>query len=496
MGKCKQMRKHKYTFTIKSSSWRCKYSMTRLQPCHQASCEEHGYTLEWASGQKPHLTKNGKIFLCKTKFLSCCCSRIVFKLKLEFVFQIDPVGFIKYLSESRKITMWRFSWSNIGRPRRSSGQHSSNETSIARSPTVVRGVHRHSKIQKCQHSQTRLMTQIRNVPWKWQSGSIVFVLTSQKTESAKSASEPRLQGSELAKAVPRAEKSGDLMTADHKVLNEGGESRNIHRYAVVVHDLAARWIQSYLCKTKTSQETERNLLMFFEPPEKPKVIHSDNSLEFGNFCEDLSWNHCASTRHRSETNGTAETAYAEKKEGRLRYCCNQVWIMNGGLIHGMLLLSAKCSTPLRRWDNTSWKTIRRTMKRPGHSVWCNGWVSSNFCKTSQGFTNLVRKFCLEFSSDMHCSRSEFGKEMSWLQTLRSWEFWTRQRSMLEGEMQKEVIAPKRCDKFSFPIADGTAKLCGRDHGMESENPHWGGTDLYGVKISEKTFREIRRSLNQ
>ena len=30
-------------------------------------CEEHGYTNEWASGQKPHLTKNGKIFLCNTE---------------------------------------------------------------------------------------------------------------------------------------------------------------------------------------------------------------------------------------------------------------------------------------------------------------------------------------------------------------------------------------------------------------------------------------------
>ena len=35
-------------------------------------------------------------------------------------------------------------------------------------------------------------------------------------------------------AVLRAEKIGDLITADHKVLNDGGESRNNHRYAVVV----------------------------------------------------------------------------------------------------------------------------------------------------------------------------------------------------------------------------------------------------------------------
>ena len=30
-------------------------------------CEEHGYTHEWANGEKPHLTKDGKNILCKTE---------------------------------------------------------------------------------------------------------------------------------------------------------------------------------------------------------------------------------------------------------------------------------------------------------------------------------------------------------------------------------------------------------------------------------------------
>ena len=44
--------------------------------------------------------------------------------------------------------------------------------------------------------------------------------------------------------VPRAEHSGDLITADQKVLSEESESRNNHRYAVVVQDWATQWIQS------------------------------------------------------------------------------------------------------------------------------------------------------------------------------------------------------------------------------------------------------------
>ena len=55
--------------------------------------------------------------------------------------------------------------------------------------------------------------------------------------------------------VPRAEN----FTADHKVLSESCESRNNHRYAIVVQDLATQWIQSYPCKTKTSQETQKEL---------------------------------------------------------------------------------------------------------------------------------------------------------------------------------------------------------------------------------------------
>ena len=35
-------------------------------------------------------------------------------------------------------------------------------------------------------------------------------------------------------AVPRAENFGDLITADYKIVSEGCESRNNHRYAVVV----------------------------------------------------------------------------------------------------------------------------------------------------------------------------------------------------------------------------------------------------------------------
>ena len=59
--------------------------------------------------------------------------------------------------------------------------------------------------------------------------------------------------------------------------------------------------------------------------EETKSLFSDNSLEFGKACEDLSWNHCTSTPHRSETNGIAERAVRRVKKSTLQSGLNESW---------------------------------------------------------------------------------------------------------------------------------------------------------------------------
>ena len=148
-------------------------------------------------------------------------------------------------------------------------------------------------------------------------------------------------------AVLRAENFGDLITADHTVLSENRESRNNHRHAVVVQDLATQWIQSYPCNTKTSQETQRSLQKFLEPDGKPKVIYIDNSLGFGKACEDLSWDHCTSTPHRSETNEIAERAVRRVKEG------TSAVVLQSGLNESWWADSMECYTYLRNVTDLS-----------------------------------------------------------------------------------------------------------------------------------------------
>ena len=71
------------------------------------------------------------------------------------------------------------------------------------------------------------------------------------------------------------------------------------------------------------------------------MIYTDNSLEFGKACEDLSLNHCTSTPHRSETNGIAERAVRRVKEG------TSAVLLQSGLNESWWADSMECYTYLR-----------------------------------------------------------------------------------------------------------------------------------------------------
>ena len=90
-------------------------------------------------------------------------------------------------------------------------------------------------------------------------------------------------------------------------------SRNNHRYAVVVQDLSSQWIHSYPCKTQIFSRYEKRVDESFL--DYPKVIFTNKSLELGKSCEESSRSHCTTTPHRSQTNGIAERAVRRIKEG-------------------------------------------------------------------------------------------------------------------------------------------------------------------------------------
>ena len=123
-------------------------------------------------------------------------------------------------------------------------------------------------------------------------------------------------------------------------------------------------------KQKLSQETQWSLQKFLEPNRKPEVIYTDNSLEFAKACEDLSWNHCTSTPHRSETSGIAERAVCRVKEGT-----SSVLLQSGlGRYHGMFSYLRNVQVLLSDRKHHVRETFWRTFKRTDHSVWSTHWV--------------------------------------------------------------------------------------------------------------------------
>ena len=352
-------------------------------------CDENGYSYEWINGQKPHLIKDGIRIICNTENFvpivvpglssssSASSSSLRTPMKQESHSSsssssspssptggeipvreredapnsdISPVP-VSELVDDRSGKPEEIQANKIPKPNKKEttielgnpcdseipewlqefrenlvddeiplqgGSHASSSQEVSLDPTTKRredlGKHNvHTHFPKDRNCEICKRTKITRAPCRRRNGE----------------------------AVPRAANFGDLITADHRVLSDNCESRNNHRYAVVVQDLATQWIQSHPCKNKTSQETQSSLQKFLEPERKPKVIYTDNSLEFGKACEDLSWNHCTSTPHRSETDGIAERAVRRVKEG------TSAVLLQSGLNESWWADSMECYTYLR-----------------------------------------------------------------------------------------------------------------------------------------------------
>ena len=78
-----------------------------------------------------------------------------------------------------------------------------------------------------------------------------------------------------------AERLGDMITADHKVLNEEQESRMHHEYAaVVVQELAAPYSMLPMQKPNQFRRRKSILRKLLRPEENPRSICTDNCLFF------------------------------------------------------------------------------------------------------------------------------------------------------------------------------------------------------------------------
>ena len=144
------------------------------------------------------------------------------------------------------------------------------------------------RTQKCLHPHTFLWTQIQNVLRKVSSKSkkrsiYIHVPKDRNCEVCLRTKMTRAPcRRRTGEALPRVEKFGDWITADHKVPNDDGEYRNNHRYAVVVQDLAT--FNLICAKQKLLRRRKRVYESSSSRRKKYKAIYTDNLLEFGKSC--------------------------------------------------------------------------------------------------------------------------------------------------------------------------------------------------------------------
>ena len=225
---------------------------------------------------------------------------------------------------------------------------------------------------------------------------------------------------------------------------------------------------SYPCKTQTSQETQRSLQKFLESVRKPKVIYTDNSLEFGKVCEDLPWNHCTSTPHRSETNGIAERAVRRVKEG------SSAVLLQSALDENWCADSMKCCTYLRNVQDlfSDGKTPHeRRFGKP-----CKGPIIPfgslvEYYPISAKDQSRIHQFGRKVLSGLFLGYALYAEgiwngdilvaDIEELETMDASEIYLKR---LNG---KEVIFPKVNGDFIFRVADGRIKLSGGDQDLRT-----------------------------
>ena len=203
-------------------------------------------------------------------------------------------------------------------------------------------------------------------------------------------------------AVPRAEKFSDMVTADHKVLNEEGASRNNHRFAVVVQDLATSIDSILSVQNENFSGDGKGVYKSFSSRHRSQKL----------FAQTIRWNLAnlvknfhgiIELRHpvRSETNGVAERAIRRVKEG------TSAVLLQSGLDEKWWAASMECYCFLRNVQDLLADGKTPNERRFGEPL--KGRVIPfgarlniiRFLrKTSKDSTNLARKSCQEYSSDV------------------------------------------------------------------------------------------------
>ena len=139
-----------------------------------------------------------------------------------------------------------------------------------------------------------------------------------------------------------------------------------------------------------------------------------------------------------------------KGRDRLLYCCIQAWMKNGGLI--------------------LWNAV--AIMPNVQDLLADGWIPHPISSRDQ---SRLDQFGKTFSWNIHriscwSQVENLERRLYVFQTLKNWNRWTQRKFSLEESTQKKCWRHKGETIVHSTVAEGTAKLFGRDHGVQEPTP--------------------------
>ena len=163
--------------------------------------------------------------------------------------------------------------------------------------------------------------------------------------------------------------------------------------------------------------------------------------------------------------GLLKQQYAEKKKAPLLYCCNQVWMKNGGQIPWNITaicetLKISCLMGKIQYERRFGKPFKGQITPFGSLVECYPISAEDLSRIHQFGKKILPGLFLEYT--LYAGGIWKGDimfvDIEELEKMDASEIYSRRLCA------KEVLTSMGGEKFIFPIADGTVKLSGGEQG--------------------------------
>ena len=220
----------------------------------------------------------------------------------------------------------------------------------------------------------------------------------------------------------------------------------------------------YPCETKTSQETEKNFTKVF------RAVTEAKSYLYGRFIRiwkvvwriimESSNNYTLSLRNKRNCR-TSCTSSKRRDISRI----NAIWVEWKVVVrfHEMVLLSAECPRLPGRREISKWTKFWWIIQRTSYIIWRIGWISHKTPRERQSTNSSICKAIITKNLSRICfdrgwiwEEKKLTADIEELEKLDASETYPRRLNA------KEVLITQRDEQCVSPMADGSAKLSGRN----------------------------------